>query len=229
MAEVFEAIRREVAAEHELPVDAIVLIKAGSIPKTSSGKIQRHACRQGSWTVAGRRGPMASGLRRRRQRKHGTSRALAAAAGFARRTASGARRSGAARHTGGEPGRGHRAHDHAPKVSDPIDQIVLERSAQVAKERAGGLTLDTPIVELGLDSLERMEILAALEEPFGGRFPEDVLPHDRNLPRSGRRGRNYLGKPRRKPAHEPAPTATNSRRTITASTSSPNTSAASRT
>ena len=44
---VFEAIRREVAAEHELPVEAIVLIKAGSIPKTSSGKIQRHACRQG--------------------------------------------------------------------------------------------------------------------------------------------------------------------------------------
>ena len=28
-------------------VDAIVLIKAGSIPKTSSGKIQRHACRDG--------------------------------------------------------------------------------------------------------------------------------------------------------------------------------------
>ena len=48
---VFEAIRREVAAEHELPVDVIVLIKAGSIPKTSSGKIQRHACRAGlSWT-----------------------------------------------------------------------------------------------------------------------------------------------------------------------------------
>ncbi len=44
---VFEAIRREVAAEHELPVEAIVLIKAGSIPKTSSGKIQRHACREG--------------------------------------------------------------------------------------------------------------------------------------------------------------------------------------
>ena len=33
--------------EHELPVDAIALVKAGSIPKTSSGKIQRHACRQG--------------------------------------------------------------------------------------------------------------------------------------------------------------------------------------
>jgi acyl-CoA synthetase (AMP-forming)/AMP-acid ligase II len=42
--EVFAAIRREVAAEHELPVDAIALIRARTIPKTSSGKIQRYAC-----------------------------------------------------------------------------------------------------------------------------------------------------------------------------------------
>ncbi len=43
---IFAAIRRAVAGEHELAPDAIVLIKAGSIPKTSSGKIQRHACRE---------------------------------------------------------------------------------------------------------------------------------------------------------------------------------------
>ena len=40
-------IRRAVAGEHDLNVDAIVLIRAGSVPKTSSGKIQRHACKQG--------------------------------------------------------------------------------------------------------------------------------------------------------------------------------------
>ena len=44
---------------------------------------------------------------------------------------------------------------------------------RIAKERAAGMTIDTSIVELGLDSLERMEIVAALEEQFGGRFPED--------------------------------------------------------
>ncbi len=47
LAEVFGAIRRAVSAEHDIQVEAIVLIKAGSIPKTSSGKIQRHACRNG--------------------------------------------------------------------------------------------------------------------------------------------------------------------------------------
>jgi amino acid adenylation domain-containing protein len=38
------AIRQSVAENHELQVHGIVLLKTGSIPKTSSGKIQRHAC-----------------------------------------------------------------------------------------------------------------------------------------------------------------------------------------
>ena len=46
-SDVIAAIRREVTAEHDLSPDAIVLVRAGSIPKTSSGKIQRHACRDG--------------------------------------------------------------------------------------------------------------------------------------------------------------------------------------
>ena len=43
--EVVGNIRQAVTAEHTLQVDAIVLVKTGTIPKTSSGKIQRHACR----------------------------------------------------------------------------------------------------------------------------------------------------------------------------------------
>jgi acyl-CoA synthetase (AMP-forming)/AMP-acid ligase II len=45
--EVVGNIRASVAAEHALQVYATVLVKTGSIPKTSSGKIQRHACRAG--------------------------------------------------------------------------------------------------------------------------------------------------------------------------------------
>ncbi len=44
--EVVTAICREVALKHELQVYAITLISPGSIPKTSSGKIQRQACRK---------------------------------------------------------------------------------------------------------------------------------------------------------------------------------------
>lgn len=40
------AIQHAVAEEHELQIHQVVLLKAGSIPKTSSGKIQRHLCRE---------------------------------------------------------------------------------------------------------------------------------------------------------------------------------------
>jgi acyl-CoA synthetase (AMP-forming)/AMP-acid ligase II len=42
---VAQAIRRAVAEAHELRIYSVLLLKPGSIPKTSSGKIQRHACR----------------------------------------------------------------------------------------------------------------------------------------------------------------------------------------
>jgi acyl-CoA synthetase (AMP-forming)/AMP-acid ligase II/acyl carrier protein len=41
---VVQAIRKAVVEQHEVPVYAIVLLKPRSIPKTSSGKIQRRAC-----------------------------------------------------------------------------------------------------------------------------------------------------------------------------------------
>ncbi|MDF5718482.1 MAG: AMP-binding protein [Rhizonema sp. NSF051] len=42
---VMRSIRKSVSLEHELQIYAIVLLDTGSIPKTSSGKIQRSACR----------------------------------------------------------------------------------------------------------------------------------------------------------------------------------------
>jgi acyl-CoA synthetase (AMP-forming)/AMP-acid ligase II len=54
---VVRAIRRAVAEEHGVRAHAVVLLTAGSIPKTSSGKVQRHACRAdflaGAWTREG--------------------------------------------------------------------------------------------------------------------------------------------------------------------------------
>jgi len=42
---VIEAIRQAIAEHYDLRVHAVTLIKTGGMPKTSSGKIQRHACR----------------------------------------------------------------------------------------------------------------------------------------------------------------------------------------
>jgi acyl-CoA synthetase (AMP-forming)/AMP-acid ligase II len=44
---IIKAIRGAVSEQHDLRVHKVVLLKAGTIPKTSSGKIQRHACRVG--------------------------------------------------------------------------------------------------------------------------------------------------------------------------------------
>jgi acyl-CoA synthetase (AMP-forming)/AMP-acid ligase II len=44
VADVVRAIRRAVAEEHDVRVHTAVLLRAGRIPKTTSGKVQRHAC-----------------------------------------------------------------------------------------------------------------------------------------------------------------------------------------
>jgi acyl-CoA synthetase (AMP-forming)/AMP-acid ligase II len=50
LRDLIQSMRRAVSENHELQLHAILLLKMGSIPKTSSGKIQRHACRNGFLT-----------------------------------------------------------------------------------------------------------------------------------------------------------------------------------
>ena len=158
VAAAFEAIRKQLATEHELAVEAIVLVRPNSVPKTSSGKIQRHACKRQfldgtldvvdqyvSWLQPAVPTPTPGSEQPRLARQRPI----------------------------GEASRTGRADRELPQE---IVQAVFDHVRRIAKERAGSLTLDTNIVELGLDSLERMEIVASLEESFGARFPEQVLP-----------------------------------------------------
>jgi len=58
--DIYTAIKKSVFESHELQIHEILLLKPGSIPKTSSGKIQRHACRNGllDGTLCAERGIM---------------------------------------------------------------------------------------------------------------------------------------------------------------------------
>lgn len=68
----------------------------------------------------------------------------------------------------------------APAASEPDAPAVagvLEVLRAVAKERAAGASLASTLqFDIGLDSLERMEVLASLEARSGARFPEDLAP-----------------------------------------------------
>jgi 8-amino-7-oxononanoate synthase/acyl carrier protein len=156
IAAAFEAIRKRLATEHELAVEAIVLVRPNSVPKTSSGKIQRHACK--------------------RQFLDGTLEVVDQHVGWLQPAvpAPGSEQPRLARQR--PVGEGSRTGRAARELPQEVVQAVFDHVRRIAKERAGDLTLDTNIVELGLDSLERMEIVTSLEEAFGARFPEQVLP-----------------------------------------------------
>lgn len=167
---VCRAIRKEIALHHDVSPQFVVLIKPHSIPKTSSGKIQRHACRQDY--EAGELSIVAEGARDgtvtvHSHRRRGKPTTHASEIDLLRTAA------------GVEAVEAKRAKPKSTADKDKeraeVDERVLQIVAGVAQDRAARLTMETDIAGLGLDSLERMEIVADLEKAFGGRFTEDAI------------------------------------------------------
>jgi hypothetical protein len=77
-----EAIRRAVSEAHEAQVYETLLLRVGTVPKTTSGKIQRHACRAGylagTLTEVGRCGLERSGAARASAEDEAVAASLAA-------------------------------------------------------------------------------------------------------------------------------------------------------
>jgi acyl-CoA synthetase (AMP-forming)/AMP-acid ligase II len=44
--DIVQTIRRAVVEAHDASVHAVVLLPPGGVPRTTSGKIQRHLCRE---------------------------------------------------------------------------------------------------------------------------------------------------------------------------------------
>jgi 8-amino-7-oxononanoate synthase len=139
---VLDAVRMAVLDEHDLALDAIVLVRSGVIPKTSSGKVQRHACRKMFLTneikaIAEYRGQMAE------------------SSDFA------------------VEGKVSSTANPAPRSSQISAFTAICRHAQTLSGASlPDLTLDTPITALGLDSLQRLELVGALDKTFGGYIPD---------------------------------------------------------
>jgi 8-amino-7-oxononanoate synthase len=150
LAPVLDAIRAAVLAEHGLALDAVVLVRSGTISRTTSGKIQRHACRAAFLS--------------------GKLKTLAAYDGLPP-----------------EPARPDAADTGASQApfgpfswQEALDAVRLHARA-LAGAALPDWQPDTPVAALGLDSLQRMELVAKLEKTFGRRLPGTVFSQAQTL------------------------------------------------
>src|SRR5262249_40273232 len=163
--EITDAIRRAIAHDHELHVREVLLLRTGTLPKTSSGKIQRHAVRQGylAGTLELIASPGAAGPRNDAERQE----VALASAGRAPDDSVAA-----------EPVRGAEPEQRRAAV---LSYLHLKLGKLL---HGGGLPtqLDqfatTPVSHLGLDSLMSAELVHAVELEFGVVLPVTALMRD---------------------------------------------------
>ncbi len=130
LAPVVDAVRAAVLEEHGLALDTVVLIRCGTIAKTSSGKVQRLASR-----AAFLAGQLKALDPHRPQANLAPSIMPAQSAAFA---------------------------------------AVCQHALAMSGTGLADLTPETPISALGLDSLQRVELVAALDGSFGRHLPDTV-------------------------------------------------------
>ena len=136
LAPVIDAVRAAVLAEHGLALDDVVLVRCGTLDKTSSGKVQRHAIR-----AAFRAGELKPLVR------HGAQSGLASS----------------------DP-----ATAPTPLAQSSALAAVCQHALALSGNLLADVTPETPIEALGLDSLQRVELIAALDQSFGRHLPDTV-------------------------------------------------------
>lgn len=150
---VAEVVRQAVLDQHELQLDTLVLVKPGSIPKTSSGKIQRYLCRT-----------------------QFLSDSLKVVGSNTLRTAAEKQDDARARYAGDEDSfiRTALLTISSEEERRALLQVYLRKQiAQVLKISPGRLDVHQPLTTFGLDSLAVMELKSSLESELGFRLSMD--------------------------------------------------------
>ncbi|KFA92020.1 condensation domain-containing protein [Archangium violaceum] len=146
-AEAVEAIRRAIAEQHEVAPGRVVLVPAGHIPKTSSGKIQRGTCR--AMYLAG-------------ELELVTESAVLQAASTA---------------PAEPPALTREALLGAPETERPrlLGEHLRHRLARALAVPVSALDEARPLTAFGLDSIHAIELKGALEEELGIHLPMALL------------------------------------------------------
>jgi amino acid adenylation domain-containing protein len=138
-------IRQRVAETHELQLHAVVLIEPGAIPKTSSGKIQRRACRAS--LNAGELRVVLSWQESQQEQ-------------------AGAPQAGAAVPAGVDAG---------PVADENVETWLLERLPALLRVRREEVDPTVPLTRLGLDSMASVEMTGEIEKVLGVSLPMEAL------------------------------------------------------
>jgi acyl carrier protein len=65
---------------------------------------------------------------------------------------------------------------------ETVEQVVIEVVSRIAKVPASKLTLDTDLrVDLNIDSLQGLQIVASIEKRFGLRVPDEDIDMYTNI------------------------------------------------
>ncbi|NUQ61201.1 MAG: AMP-binding protein [Pirellulales bacterium] len=159
LEQVVQRIRAAVAEEHELDVFAVVLIRPASLPRTTSGKVQRNLCRQqyldGDLKVQAQWQAPSRG-----------SNGSASGNGAARRRAPAERPRKAASSILPKIGPFDRPlrEDEVERLAEQIETRLLDWLVERAGLRTSDFDRDKPFAEYGLDSLTAVELSHELEE-----------------------------------------------------------------
>ncbi len=172
---VIGAIRQSVSREHGVQAYGVVLLKTASLPKTTSGKIKRHLCRehfiQGSLKVVAecvgyfQKGGPKTPPPQRMECSPVQSRSANPAGNPSKAFTLNA---------GGLESDDMKREDTSEDIR-VIESYITKKVADLMKVPCFRVDVQSPLNTLGIDSLMAVELKTAIEEDMGIGFPIDAL------------------------------------------------------
>mgnify|MGYP005846050837 CR=1 FL=1 len=172
---VIGAIRQSVSREHGIQAHAVVLLKTSSLPMTTSGKVQRHLCRerfiQRSLKVVAE--SVGYCQEAEPENPHQAWRECRPAHMNGETWTANRLKAGTFESWGFEPD-GMRTED-SPELIHIIEAYIAKKVADLLKVPYSRVDVHGPLNSLGIDSLMAVELKTAIEEDMGIELPVEAL------------------------------------------------------